>query len=54
VQVGDAVSVRGERDELTARLFTPNTNTTLAAANAKTEVQEASAATPTAAAENEQ
>jgi hypothetical protein len=54
VQVGDAVSIRGGRDELTASLFTPNTNNTLAAANTKTEVQVASAAAPSAAADEEQ
>jgi len=44
VQVGDAVSVRGERDELTASLFTVNTNPVVVAANAKPETQVASVA----------
>ncbi len=33
VKVGDAVTIRGERDELTASLFTPNDTPTIAAAS---------------------
>jgi len=44
VKVGDAVTVRGERDELTASLFTTNTNTGLAmaASNAETQISTSS------------
>src|SRR5262245_30141727 len=42
VKVGDAVTVRGERDELTASLFAADTNTGLAMAAGKTETQIAS------------
>jgi len=45
VQVGDQVSIHGERDELTAALFPANTSTVVAATNTKTETQVASAAT---------
>jgi lipoprotein-anchoring transpeptidase ErfK/SrfK len=54
VQVGDAVSIRGERNELTAGLFTTVTNATLAATDAKAETQIASLATPNAKADDEQ
>jgi lipoprotein-anchoring transpeptidase ErfK/SrfK len=54
VQVGDTVSVRGERDELTAGLFTASTNATQVAANTKPEVQMASAAASSAATDEEQ
>ena len=42
VQVGDAVSVRGERDELTASLFAPATKAAPVVAAVKTDVQMAS------------
>src|SRR5262249_50702387 len=35
VKVGDAVTVRGERDELTAGLFTPAANATVVAGNSE-------------------
>lgn len=54
VRVGDKVSIRGERDELTASLFTADANTVVVAANAKTETQMASAATPSATTDEEQ
>ncbi|HMF89698.1 MAG TPA: L,D-transpeptidase [Candidatus Angelobacter sp.] len=44
VQVGDKVSVRSERDELTASLFKTSTNTVVMATSTKTETQVASAA----------
>ena len=43
VQIGDAVSVRGERDELTASLFSPATKAAPVVAAVKTDVQMASA-----------
>jgi lipoprotein-anchoring transpeptidase ErfK/SrfK len=42
VQVGDTVSVRGERDELTASLFVPATKAAPVVAAVKTDVQMAS------------
>jgi lipoprotein-anchoring transpeptidase ErfK/SrfK len=54
VQVGDSVSIRGERDELTASLFTANTNTLVTAANTKTETQVASATTASATTDEDQ
>ena len=42
VKVGDAVTVRGERDELTVSLFTTDTNTGLAMAASNVETQIAS------------
>jgi lipoprotein-anchoring transpeptidase ErfK/SrfK len=48
VQVGDAVSIRGYRDELTASLFTTGTNPSPAAAASKVETQIASVTTPSA------
>jgi lipoprotein-anchoring transpeptidase ErfK/SrfK len=54
VWVGDKVSIRRERDELTASLFTANADTVVMAANAKTETQMASAATPSATTDEEQ
>ena len=50
VQIGDTVSVRGERDELTAGLFTPaTTKPATVVAAAKTDVQIASVAAGTPA-----
>jgi lipoprotein-anchoring transpeptidase ErfK/SrfK len=54
VQVGDQVSVRSERDDLTASLFTTNSNTVVLAANAKADTLMASAATASATADEEQ
>jgi lipoprotein-anchoring transpeptidase ErfK/SrfK len=54
VQVGDKVSVRGERDELTASLFTTNANTVVVAANVKPETQIATAATASATTDEQQ
>jgi lipoprotein-anchoring transpeptidase ErfK/SrfK len=48
VQVGDQVTIRGERDELTTRLFTPPADATVVAANSKPETEVASAAAITA------
>ena len=53
VQIGDAVSVRGERDELTASLFTPATKAAPVVAPAKADVQIASV-TPAPAADTQQ
>jgi lipoprotein-anchoring transpeptidase ErfK/SrfK len=49
VQVGDTVTIRAERDELTASLFNTDKNTNPAVAVVKTETQVASAATANAA-----
>jgi lipoprotein-anchoring transpeptidase ErfK/SrfK len=49
VQVGDAVTIRGERDELTASLFNTEKNANPAVAAGKTGTQVASAATSNAA-----
>jgi lipoprotein-anchoring transpeptidase ErfK/SrfK len=54
VQVGDAVSIRGDRDELTASLFPTTTNASPAAAASMAETQIASVATPSAKADGEQ
>jgi lipoprotein-anchoring transpeptidase ErfK/SrfK len=54
VQVGDTVSIRGERDELTANLFTAATNTVVVAANVKPETQIASATTANATTDEQQ
>jgi lipoprotein-anchoring transpeptidase ErfK/SrfK len=54
VRVGDAVSIRGDRDELTARMFTTGTNPSLAAADGKAETQIASVAMPSAKTDGEQ
>jgi lipoprotein-anchoring transpeptidase ErfK/SrfK len=53
VQVGDPVSVRGERDELTASLFAPATTTAPVVAAVKTDVQLASV-TPAPATDGQQ
>jgi hypothetical protein len=53
VQIGDPVSVRGERDELTASLFTPATKAAPVVA-AKADVQVASAAPSAASVEDQQ
>jgi lipoprotein-anchoring transpeptidase ErfK/SrfK len=53
VQVGDAVSIRGERDELTVSLFTTGTNASPATAANKAETQIASVATPSATADED-
>jgi len=49
VQVGDAVTIRAERDELTASLFSTDKSTNAAVAAGKTETQVASATTTNAA-----
>jgi lipoprotein-anchoring transpeptidase ErfK/SrfK len=49
VQIGDTVSVRGERDEMTAGLFTPATKAAPVVAAVKTDVQMASVAAGTPA-----
>jgi lipoprotein-anchoring transpeptidase ErfK/SrfK len=53
VQVGDKVSIRGERDELTASLFTTNA-TVVVAANVKPETQIATATTASATTDEQQ
>jgi lipoprotein-anchoring transpeptidase ErfK/SrfK len=53
VQIGDAVSVRGERDDLTASLFAPATKAAPVVAAVKTDVQMASV-TPAAPATDAQ
>jgi hypothetical protein len=53
VQVGDPVSVRGERDELTAGLF-PATTKTAPVVAAKADVQMASVAPGTVSVEDQQ
>ena len=54
VQVGDQVSIRSERDELTVSLFTTNTNAVVLAENAKPDTQIAAATTASVTAEQEQ